>query len=204
MKVVAMLLSLLFTFNAMAGSVKSLESAMDDYHYTLTVEWDQKDEAFYNKQTDSFVANLSKLIQEQGLTKEQVLALAEKKMNNSKAFDALKLKLSLLSPAASASELAESLREAAKDFYSAGASWNGEAVMTYAVIGLVVLAVGYAVWFHATHECVRYESVYSCDSYDRCISETYDWETGTYYCTWWEEETTCGYSDVCREWQKKK
>lgn len=202
MKIIALLLSFLFTFNVMAGTVQPLEAAMDDFHYSLTVEWDQQDKAFYDKKTDAFISQMSKLIKENNVSKEQVLALAEKKMNNSKAYEALKLKLTLLQTNVSSEELAAILKESSKDFYSAGASWNGD-VVSYAFIGLFVIAIGYAIWFYATHECVRKESVYGCSSYDTCVSETYDWNTGTYYCDWYREETTCGYTDVCREWQKK-
>lgn len=96
MKFVAILLSFLITFNVMASSVQSLESAMDDFHYTLTVDWDQKDQAFYNVKTDEFIVKMSKLIKENNISREEVLALAQKKMNNSKAYEALKLKMTLL------------------------------------------------------------------------------------------------------------
>lgn len=203
MKFVAILLSFLITFNVMASSVQSLESAMDDFHYSLTVEWDQKDQTFYNAKTDEFMAKMSKLIKENNVSKEEVLALAQKKMNNSKAYDALKLKMTLLQTNVSAEELSSMLKDSAKDFYAAGASWNGE-VVTYAIIGLFVIAIGYTIWFHATHECVKWESVYSCSTYDTCASEYYDWDTGSYYCSWYTQETTCGYDDVCRQWQKKE
>lgn len=203
MKFVAILLSFLITFNVMAGPVQSLEIVMDDFHYSLTVEWDQKDQAFYDAKTEAFMGQMSKLIKENNVSKEEVLSLAQKKMNNSKAYEALKLKMTLLQTNVSAEQLAEMLKDSAKDFYSAGASWNGE-VLTYAIVGLFVIAIGYTIWFHATHECVQWESVYSCSTYDVCVSETYDWETGSYYCSWYREETSCGYDDVCRQWEKKK
>jgi len=203
MKFVALLLSFLITFNVMASSVSELERQIDDYQYSMTVEWDQKDQAFYNTRTDAFLKNLAKVIQEKSLTKEEVLALAEKKMNNSKTFEALKLKMLLLGKNVSSEELAQTLKDSAKDFYSTGASWNGD-VVTYAVVGVFVLMIGYAIWFHATHECVEWESVYSCSTYDTCRSYSYDWDTGSEYCTWWDEETSCGYDDVCRQWQKKQ
>jgi len=204
MKIIAILLSCLISFNVMASSVKSLESLLDEYHYTLTVEWDQKDQEFYNSQTDLFVSNLSKLIKDQGLTKEQILSLAESKINNAKAFEALKLKLSLLSPATSSSELAANLREASKDFYSNGASWSGDTVITSVLIGLALLAIGYSIWFYSTHECIRWEEVYRCETNEYCRSYSSGRDNDPSYCTWWQEETTCGYEDVCRQWQKKK
>jgi hypothetical protein len=204
MKVLAILLSFLFAFNVSAGSVTALEAAMDEFHYVMTVEWDQKDQDFYNKQVDAFMANLSKIIQREGLTREQILNLAQMRINNSKAFEALKLKLSLLPPAASASELAQSLKEAAKDFYVKGASWSGDVIIQAGLIGLGVFLVGYVIWFHVTHECVQWEEVYSCETENYCKSESWDSWTNSWECTWWQQETTCGYRDVCRLWQKKQ
>jgi hypothetical protein len=204
MKFIALSLSFLISFNVMASSLSEFEKHFDEYHYTLTVEWDQRDQTFYQEQTDAFMKKLGVLITEHGLSQAEVLALAEKKMNNSKLLEALKLKMTLMGTNMSAAQLAQTLRETAKEFYLSGASWNGDVMITSAIVGLFVLAIGYAIWFSATHECVEYKSVYSCDTTSYCAGYEYDWQSGTSSCYRYEEETSCGYEDQCSQWQKKK
>lgn len=210
MRIVSLLVAFCFSLNVMAstGTVAELERAMDDYHYSLSVEWDQKDQAFYDAQTKAFFAKLEKLIKEDGMSKEEIMKLVEKKANNQTVVNALKLKLSLLSKGASAEEMAAIVRESAKDMYSQGASWNGSVVVPV-VIGLLVAAViGYSIWWDANHECVAWENQYVCNTYNDChyYGGGYDPYYGGYYggsYCYGSSYTTCGYADVCVEYAKK-
>lgn len=211
MRIVSLLVAFCFSLNVMAstGTVAELERAMDDYHYNLSVEWDQKDQKFYDAQTKAFFAKLEKLIKEDGMSQSEIMNLVEKKANNKAVVDALKLKLTLLSKGASAEEMAAIVRESAKDMYSQGASWNGSVVVPV-VIGLLVAAViGYSIWWDATHECVAWESQYVCNTYNDCYygGGYYDpYYGGGYYggsYCYGSSYTTCGYADVCVEYAKK-
>lgn len=211
MRIVSLLVAFCFSLNVMAstGTVQELERAMDDYHYSLSVEWDQKDQKFYDAQTKAFFAKLEKLIKEDGMSQSEIMNLVEKKANNKAVVDALKLKLTLLSKGASAEEMAAIVRESAKDMYSQGASWNGSVVVPV-VIGLLVAAViGYSIWWDATHECVAWESQYVCNTYNDCYygGGYYDpYYGGGYYggsYCYGPSYTTCGYADVCVEYAKK-
>lgn len=211
MRIISLLVAFCFSLNVMAstGTVAELERAMDDYHYSLSVEWDQKDQAFYDAQTKAFFAKLEKLIKENGMSQTEIMNLVEKKANNKAVVDALKLKLMLLSKGASAEEMAAIVRDSAKDMYSQGASWNGSVVVPV-VIGLLVAAViGYSIWWDATHECVAYETQYVCNTYNDCsyYGGGYDpYYGGGYYggsYCYGSSYTTCGYADVCVEYAKK-
>ncbi len=192
-KLFSLLLVFCFSANVSAGSTAGLERAMDEYQFALTVEWDQKDQKVYKVKTDAFFADMAKLISEQGLSREEVLAVAQKKMSNKAQLEALKLKLSLAGKSSSANELGKILQDSVKDMYQSGASWNGDAVVPV-LAGLAVAAlIGYVIWFHATHECVAYADRWECNSYSEC-------DTYGDYC--WTEES-CGWNSYCTQYQKK-
>ena len=211
MRLVSLFVALCFSLNVMAstGTVQELERHLDDYHYALSVEWDQKDQKFYDAKTNEFFAKLQKLIKEDGLSQDQIMALVNNKVPNKEVVNALKLKLSLLAKGASVEELAAIVKESSKDFYSQGASWNGSVIFPVAIGLLVAAVIGYSLWFNATHECVAYESQYVCNTYNNCQYNGgyYDpyYGGGSYggtYC-YGPSYTTCGYADVCTEYAKK-
>jgi hypothetical protein len=216
MRFISLLVAFCFSLNVMAstGTISELSRAMDDYHYSLSVEWDQKDQAFYDAKTKAFFSQMETLIKEEGLSQEDILQLVSTRTKNSQGFEALKLKLSLLAKGASAEELAQIVKESSKDLYAKGASWNGDVTFS-AVIGLVLVgALAYSVWWSATHKCVAWDSQYVCNSYDSCYYSGGSMGGGYYYDTWgnWihagytcygPSRTVCGYSDVCVEYAKK-
>ena len=215
MRFVSLLVAFCFSLNVMAstGTVQELERHMDDYQYALSVEWDQKDQAFYDAQTKNFFEKMSKLVAA-GLTQEEVLKMVEAKTKNKVALEALKLNISLLSKNATAEELAEMVKQSSKDLYSEGASWNGEVVFSV-VIGLVVIgALAYSIWWSATHECVAYENQYVCTQQSDCYYSGGDTSGGYHYDVWgnWVQpgytcygmpRSVCGYQNVCTEYAKK-
>lgn len=211
MRIVSLLVAFCFSLNVMAstGTVTELERALDNYHYSLTVEWDQKDQKFYDAKTTEFFTALEKMIKEKGLTQEQIMNLVEKKVNNKNMVEALKLKMSLLGKGSSAEELARMIKDSAKDMYTQGASWNGEVLISVGIGLLVAAVIGYSIWWDANHECVAYESQYVCNTYNNCHYDPgyYDPYYGGYvgggnYC-YGPGYTTCGYADVCVEYAKK-
>lgn len=203
MKIMSVILSFCITFNVLASTtpISKLERSIDDYQYSLTVEWDQQDKKFYNEKTDAFIAKLADLIKREGLTKEQILAMSEKRVQDKQAFEAMKLKMSLLGPDLSSEELVSVLKESSKEFYSKGASWNGS-VAVYVPLALIAIIVGYIIWFNSSHECVAYEERYTCSTTQHCIAYDYD-NYGSNHCYMYRDETICGYRDVCVDYDKK-
>lgn len=213
MRIVSLLIAFCFSMNVMAstGTIQELEKHLDDYHYALSVEWDQKDQAFYDAQTKTFFANIEKLIKEDGLSQDQIMKLAETKTQNKEALNALKLKLAVLSKGASADELMAIVKDASKDFYAKGASWNGDVVITTVIVAVIVGAIAYSVWWNASHECVQTQTQYVCDTYNNCYySGGYyggSYYGGGYYGSgsycYGPATTYCGYRDVCTQYAKK-
>lgn len=193
MRILSALLCLCFTLNVMAasGTTAELERALDEYHYALTVEWDQKDKAFQTEKTEAFYTTLSTLMAK-GLTSDEVMALVEKKVKNKEQVAALKLKMGLLAKNANSSdELARSLTDASKGMYSTGASWEGAVIISVGIGVVIAAAIAYSIWFDANHTCVATAQGQQCGwvspYYNAPQSAQYYtcWETT--YCTQYEE-----------------
>jgi hypothetical protein len=202
MKLVSYVLLFCMTFNVFAstGTVQELERQLDDYQYAMSVEWDQKNQDFYNKETNAFFDKLSALIKTEGLSNEQIMNLLEKKVSNKQVLESIKLKVSLLTKVNSPAELAAVLRDNAQSFYVKGASWNGDVALTVG-IGVVLAAVlGYAIWFSATHKCVQYSTRYECRAVNYGSSGYNDYNSGFYSTS---SYTSCGYYDYCVQYEKK-
>lgn len=163
MKIIALVLSLCMSLNVIAanGSIEKLEKTLDEFQYTLTVEWDQKDQKFYKEQNDLFVANIVELIQTEGISHDDILKLSEKRIHDKQAYEALKIKMSLLDKNLTPQELAESLRASTQSYYSNGASWNGSIKIIVPVV-IVGILLGIGIWYGVNYECVAYESRYEC------------------------------------------
>lgn len=216
MRIISLLVAFCFSMNVMAstGTIQELERAMDDYQYALTVEWDQKDQAIFQLQSQAFFDKMNKLISEGGLSQAQVLQVIESKSKNKAAFEGIKLKLNTISKNVSSDELANIIKDSAKDLYAQGASWNGEVVFSVAIGIVLIGALAYSIWWSATHECVAYEEQYVCSEYSNCYytggtvggGYSYDvwgnWVQPGYTC-YGPPRVTCGYTDVCTDYAKK-
>lgn len=217
MRFIALLVCLCFTLNVLASTetIQELERSMDEYQYSLSVDWDQKDQAFYEASTKAFFVKMKTLIQDQGLSPEQVLNLVESKTKNKAALEAVKLKLSLLSKNASEEDLIAILKDSSRDLYTQGASWNGQVVLQYAAASMIVGVVLYAIYWSATHECVASETKYVCNSAanQNCFytggnlgGYGYD-RWGNYvqagYTCYGPPQTHCGFRDVCTQYAEK-
>lgn len=103
----------LSVFSASA-STPALKQSIDELNYALTVEWDQKHEAFLKSSIAAFKADLAA----QGISHEELLSLVAKQNNMSEE------------------DLINVLKTSAA--YKQGASWNG---VIY-VLGGIGLGVG--------------------------------------------------------------
>lgn len=129
---------------------------------------------------------------EGGLTSEQVTSLLEKKMANKAAVEAMKLKLSLMGNVSSLEQLAKIVRESSSEFYDRGASWNGRVIIPAGVLIVIVAAIGFAVWWSATHECSQYQAETKCTIQTTCH--------GTVPNVSCRDEEICFQSDVCTDY----
>jgi hypothetical protein len=185
MKFLSLLLCLCLSMNTFAStSFQDLERSLDEYHYALTVEWDQKDKDFYNAQTNKFFA----AIRASGLSKEDLLSFIEKKTKNKSAVESMKLKAEILSKQAdSDTELAEMLRISSGDYYSQGASWTGDTVLIGGIILVLGALIAYGIWWNVKYQCVASERYRDCGwETDRNGERDYVCETKTRCLEWVE------------------
>lgn len=110
-KIISFVLCLCFVFPAFAGTRSEIKTVVDELNYTLSVEWDQQDEAFLKNSLDAFEAKLS----EKGITHQDLLSYVAQENDMS------------------VQELMKVIREGAT--YKKGASWNG-VIYVLAGIGL--------------------------------------------------------------------
>ncbi len=195
MRFVALFLSLCLTLNVFAASAGQLqlERELDEYNYVLSVEWDQKDKNVYEAETAKFLQKVSQLMILEGLSSSDLISLAQKRTKNKAALEAIKLRLSLQGPAKSEADLLQILKENSGEFYSKGASWNGDVVLIGGVVLLLAALIAYTIWFDANHVCVASEERYECNS----TTQNDSWGNPS-------TNTVCGFRDVCIAYEKKQ
>lgn len=179
MKLVSLFIALCFTMNVFAstGSLQAFESVLDDYQYAMSVEWDQADAKFQETKTKEFFNQTQSLITAGALTQQDIITVVEKRIKDKAVLDALKLRLTLAGEMNSTEELNKFLKESSNDFYSRGASWNGVILVSAAVVVTAAMALGFAMWYSATHGCKEYAQtcdVFGCrNNYDVCVDYGY-------------------------------
>ncbi len=126
------------TTSAFANSHVGLKAAFDELNYSLTVEWNQKDKAFYDAQMKKFNATLKEL-QAKGLTNAELIAFVKSEVKDAKVAKDMETAFTMIQlQKMNASQAANYMTETMKRSYSVGASWNGDAAL---YIGLGVLLV---------------------------------------------------------------
>jgi hypothetical protein len=194
MKLISLLLAVCISLNVFAasGTHKELELLIDSYHYELSVEWDQKDQTFYDVKTKQFFEEMGQLMSDKGISKDDLLSLIESKTKDKVLLASIKTKLMLAGNAKSQEELIQVIKDSSKDFYVKGASWNGQ-VVTSVVGGLLIAGfIGFIIWRAVNYECVEWEEKWVC------TTRTYGEETN-----YSRTETVCGWDDVCTRTEKK-
>lgn len=210
MKLITWFLILCFTSQAFAGTVgEDLTTALNDYEYSMVVEWDQKDAAKAEAFNQEFTKAVKKLM-DRGLTKDELLSVVEKRVTSKERFETIKFKAALLKDQVTdARSIANLLQSELSDMGQRGASWNGEVQMyVLAIVPLILLGalILYQHMWNESHRCkqaARVEVCHEvCDDYsyrDSCSSWDSGCTTGE-YCVSSHEE--CGLEQQCQEWEK--
>lgn len=198
MRIISLLVAFCFSFNVMAssGTVEAFERLLDNYSYDLTVEWDQKDQNFYNQKTQEFFAQTEKLISEKGLSKKDMISVVENKTNNKEIIEALTLKFSMMKNF-SLEEMLQEVKASSKDIYSEGVSWNGYWIAPVAVLLIIGGIIGYSIWWDKNHVCVETETQFICRTYSNC------YPSSSYGQTCYSSYTSCGNVEVCTRYGEK-
>ena len=126
MKLICWILLLCTAVNSFAatGSLVGLEDAISEYEYALTVEWNQKDEAVYEKETALLTSRLQALHEAGLLTPAAVSALLSAKVKNPAVLQKLQQQLQIQSVDTLAS-VKQIITSHPGLLHSQGASWDG-------------------------------------------------------------------------------
>jgi hypothetical protein len=188
-KMIAMLMVVsVFSVSANATSQNGLKAAFDELNYSLTVEWDQKDQDFYTAQMKKFTAQIRDF-QAQGLTNAQLINFAKAEVKDAKVARDLETAFNMIAlNKMSSEEASKYMVETMKKSYSAGASWNGDA-FGYIVVGVLVVAIAVAVATgNATFSSGYSGGRYYCTDYyvcqDYCYYDYY-WGYSCYQDCYW-------------------
>ncbi len=181
-----MMVVAIFTVQAQAATQNGLKAAFDEMNYALTVEWDQKDQSFYEAQLKKFTGVVRDL-QKSGMTNAQMIDFAKSEIKDAKVAKDLETAFSMITiNKMSSEEASKYMMSSMKRAYSNGASWNGDAVL-YLVAGILIIAL--AVGLSNGTATVSVGSCYDdCYYYDYVCGYDY-W--GPYYCEAYTCDTVC-------------
>ncbi len=138
-----MLALAIFTVQAQAAAPEGLKAAFDELTYTLSVDWDQRDAAVYEREMKAFLATVMDL-QRAGLTNDEMIAFASTKVRDARIARDLQTAFSMITiNKMSTEEASKYMLEALRRSSASGAAWTGDAVRNLGVSLLIVaIAVG--------------------------------------------------------------
>lgn len=164
--IISIILALTLTSSTFAqtGSLNQLGTIVDEFQYAMSVQWDQKDEAFAEASTKIFLTKAQAILAEKKLDPKELENFLEQRIGSKKTLEAMKLQIAL-NPNLTTSEFLELIRKNQSSFYSEGANWNGTGA-TLGLIGLIggfvglILLISWASGPGAN--CLRHEMQYYC------------------------------------------
>lgn len=145
MKSLTALLILCFSINgfAAAGLAERFKETLDQYEYSMKVEWDQKDSAFLQQTNENFSATVDDLFLE-GLNSTHI-AMA---LKDNKAVTIPK--------EMNREDFLGWMKNNSNNLYSKGASWDSS-VLIYSGLGILVVGfIAYSVWYSSNYKCASW------------------------------------------------
>jgi hypothetical protein len=134
-----------------AAHPESLKNLIEDYTYSMTVEWDQSDMTFANQKRADFVHGLSTLVAN-GLTKEEIISASGVNLESIKdQVEMLNLK---------SSEEVASFLISRKEFKK-GANWVGDVVLATIFFTPFILMIGMMI-NSSLHRGERLDRINAC------------------------------------------
>ena len=123
-----------------ASSIDGLKLAYEELSYSLTVEWDQKDQGFRKEKMEIFQKEVEKL-QKEGLKSSQMMDYAISQVKDESAKRDIEQKIKLVKmDEMSSSEALKHIQETLDKSLAKGASWNGS-VKEQWIIGIIAVIV---------------------------------------------------------------
>lgn len=170
-KIITFFLALAITSTSFAqtGSLSQLGAIVDEFQYAMTVQWDQKDEAFADATTKLFLTKAQGVLSEAKLNSKEVENFLEQRIGSRKALEAMKLQIAL-NPNLTTLDFLELVKQNQKSFYAEGANWNGTGgtLLAIGIVGGFVGLVLLLMWAKGPGaNCLRHEMQYYCyEEYD--------------------------------------
>lgn len=139
MKIKTLLFAFVLTIQnvALAMPSNNLKAIYDDYLYSLTVEWDQVDQAKLSEIQERFKSELSALNAQGGITQDAVRSLVEGEVLHGKVPEEILKDLSTPSGGIDLEKLQMVMKNHEAGLYHRGANWNGAAFFQYTAIAFL-------------------------------------------------------------------
>ncbi len=151
-----------------SASVKSekIQGILDNLEYSLSVQWDQKDQKFLNNTLKKFEGELISLKSE-GLTANDLMDHLKNSVLSDDLSSSLELVVALINPdKMKFSDARGFISDFMKDSYSQGANWVGRnGVPMWLTYSLIAVAVGAMIYILYNSEPGTGGSYYYCDPY---------------------------------------
>lgn len=187
-----MMVVAIFTVQAHATTQDGLKAAFDEMNYALSVEWDQKDQNFYETQLKNFTATIREL-QKKGLTNAQMIDFAKSQVKDQRMAKDLETAFTMITiNKMSSEEASKYMMESMKRSYSNGAAWAGD-VLIYLGAALLIVGIAVALGGSGSTTTTHTGGGYTC--YDDCYWYTYtcgyDYYGYPIYCDQYTCDTIC-------------
>ncbi len=179
----------IFSVQASASTHDGLKAAFDEMNYSLSVEWDQKDQAFYETNLKKFTSTIREL-QKAGLTNEEMITFTKSQIKDAKVAKDLETALSVITiNKMDTEEASKYMMNSMKRVYSEGAAWSGGVAVSVVVV-LVLATLLIAAAASTPSRSIGYNTCYDdCYYYDYQCG--YDWFGYAQYCTDYTCDTVC-------------
>lgn len=175
--VALMMVAVIPTTQAMAQNA-SVENAINELNYTLSVEWDQKDPAVKKAAYEKFSAEIAQL-QAQGVSNDEIYSTIKSKVLTAQAGKDVDAIIGLAkSGRISAQEAQKQLGQYLSKAEARGANWSSGA--TLGAVGITLVIVGLLALAIASGGSVGVTYVETCGYYCSDWDPYYGWYD--YYC----------------------
>lgn len=174
-----------FVAQANVGTQNTLKAAFDEINYSLSVDWDQQDKAFYNEQMKKFQAQIEEL-QAKGLSNGELITFAQAQLKNETIAKDLELAFTLIQlNKLSDKEARKLVLETIGKSHGQGASWAGDVAIIAAASLLLILVVAIAIssptsggsynnnYCYDDYVCYDYYDYWGFYWYSDCYYQTY-------------------------------
>jgi hypothetical protein len=166
-----LLISSLFCSSSYASSTSDLKALVDDLKYSLTVEWDQKDQKFYEAKMNDFELSVEGLMKK-GFTNADFKVYIQSEVKDANIrHDLLQaLEVAKVQDMTKA-ELDNYFQTVLKSSYERGAAWDGSVVFIgFLAVAFVAVAYAFAQNFIKASKCPAGTTVetYTCSGTRPC------------------------------------